>query len=46
MVTEQNITEKQKMMTGLPFNGGDPELMQDKSHARTIAERYNRTTER
>lgn len=46
MMTEQNITEKQKMMTGLPFNGGDPELMQDKSHARTIAERYNRTTER
>ncbi len=45
-MNDQNLTEKEKMMAGLPFDGGDPEVMQDKSHARTVAERYNRSTER
>lgn len=35
------MTEKEKMLAGLPFYTGDPELMKDKAAARTAANRYN-----
>lgn len=39
------MTEKEKMLEGLPYLGGDPELMGDKSRARLLAERYNASGE-
>ena len=39
------MTEKEKMLAGLPFLGGDPEIMKDKSRARRLAERYNSSGE-
>jgi len=38
-------SEKQKMLSGLPFLTNDPELMTDKKHARTLAQTYNNSSE-
>ena len=39
------LSEKEKMQAGLPFDGGAPEMMADKSRARTLAERLNHSSE-
>ena len=39
------MTEREKMTAGLAFRTGDPELMRNKSDARTLAEEYNRSPE-
>ena len=38
-------TQREKMTDGEIFMTGDPELMEDKKNARTLAARYNATTE-
>lgn len=38
-------TEREKMTAGEPFYTNDPDLMEDKKNARTLAECYNRTSE-
>lgn len=35
------MTNKELMMAGLPFIGGDEELMEDKARARSISNNYN-----
>ena len=37
------MTNKELMMSGLPFIGGDAELMEDKARARSISNKYNST---
>lgn len=38
-------TEKEKMLNGETFKANDPELMENKKHARTLAEKYNHSSE-
>jgi maltose O-acetyltransferase len=37
-------TEKEKMLNGDLYDAGDPELVAEREHARTLTRRYNRTT--
>lgn len=39
------MTEREKMTAGLPFFTGDPQLMEDKKHARQLAEEFNHSPE-
>lgn len=38
-------TEREKMTAGEPFQTNDPQLMEDKKNARTLAESYNHASE-
>ncbi len=40
------MTEKEKMIAGLNYNAGDPELVKDRAFAKTILSRYNRSLPR
>ena len=38
-------TEKEKMLASEPFKANDQELMENKKHARIVAEKYNHSSE-
>lgn len=38
-------SEREKMLSGEPYDASDPELVAEREHARKLTRRYNRTTE-
>lgn len=39
----ENLTEKQKMLAGLPYVGWDPEILKDRKRAKDLCHRFNQS---